>query len=220
MRTLIVDDHEIAREGLRSAFRSNDCITIVGLAADATQAAEVARTQSPDLAIIDLNLPGISGDVLCRTLISEHPGLFVIILSSYLNDDAVRRSYASGAAAYVTKAAGMSELRSAIERIRMGDRSGSTGVAQTVERLDELVAARSSDNRPSAHQTHILECIASGMTYREIADHLYISTSTVRYHVQNLKVKLGVHSRTQLVVSGIEFGIISAGPDFFGGKSE
>jgi DNA-binding NarL/FixJ family response regulator len=212
--TLIVDDHEIVREGLRSALRNDDGVDVVGLAADGAEALECARRWNPAVAIVDLHLPDMTGVELCGSLRDVVPGISVIILSSYLNEDTVRRSYAAGAVAYVTKAAGLGELRAALRVVNSaGNADRRRSVASTMRHLDCVVAERADSERPTPQQIRVLELLARGLTYGQISASLFISQSTVRYHVQHLKLKLGVGSRAELVVVGIRFGLLARPED-------
>lgn len=212
---LIVDDHEVAREGLRAALGNDPRYKIVESAPNGRRALEFARRAQPDVAIVDLCLPDIPGDQLCRELLVLRPGLAVVMLSSYLTEETVRRSLQAGASAYVTKAAGLPELRAALERV-LGD--GSRGhdratVSQIVKSLDEIVASRSGCGALTPHQSRVLELVADGLTYKQIAERLCVSSSTVRFHIQNLKIKLGAHTRTELVGVSIRSGLVARPSD-------
>src|SRR3954470_23977856 len=115
---LIVDDHEVAREGLRAALGNDPDYEIVAAEPNGRRALEAARRTRPDVAIVDLCLPDMPGDELCRELLVVRPGLAVVMLTSYLTEETVRRSLHAGASSYVTKAAGLPELRAALARIR------------------------------------------------------------------------------------------------------
>jgi DNA-binding NarL/FixJ family response regulator len=212
---LIVDDHEVAREGLRAALGNDPRYEIVGAEPNGRRALEFARRTPPDVAIVDLCLPDIPGDELCRELLSVRPACAVVMLSSYLTEETVRRALAAGASAYVTKAAGLPELRAALERIRgEGPRTPDlASVSHIVKSLDDIVTARSGPGTLTPHQSRVLELVADGLTYKEIADRLYISTSTVRFHIQNLKVKFGARTRTELVALTIRASLVGRRAD-------
>src|SRR4051812_46180524 len=112
-RILIVDDHEIVREGLRSTLSTDPGLEVVGEAATGQEAFDVARRTLPDVALVDLRLPDMSGEEVCAQLRQRFPSTAVIILTTYLSEETVRSSLQAGAAAYVTKAAGLPELRAA-----------------------------------------------------------------------------------------------------------
>lgn len=219
-RLLIVDDHEIVREGLRGAFENDDAVRIVGLVADGRSALERAEATNPSVAIVDLHLPDVPGDELCRRLVAAVPGIHIIVLSSYLNEDSVRRSYQAGAKAYVTKAAGLGELRRAVRTTTdAAVQTVDPSVSRTMRDLERLTALRAGDDQPTQQQIRVLELIAYGLTYEAISARMFISQSTVRYHVQNLKLKLGVRSRGELLVKALSLGLIARPEDEASGAS-
>lgn len=219
LRLLIVDDHEVVREGLARALDSDPRFELVGAAADPSDALRLAKRTLPDVAIVDMHLPGLPGDELCRRLRALLPSLSVVVLSSYLTEDAVRKASDAGAAAYVTKAAGLPELRAVLERLWSSEDAPARGSASLiVEYLKGLVDERTDDSAPTPQQRRVLTLAAEGLTYREIADRLVISESTVRFHIQKLKVKFGSPSKTALIVDAIRRGVIARPEDEAAGR--
>ena len=209
-RLLIVDDHEVVREGLASALAADERFEIVGTAATGKEALQRARQTLPDLALVDLRLPDMRGEDLTRELRRRFPSTAVIILTTYLGEGTVRAALDAGAAAYVTKAAGLPELRSAIERvIEEGDPVNTTAAPQIVKQLHAVVASRMDDAIPTPRQEAVLELAAQGMTNGEIGERLYISESTVRFHVQKLKEKFSARTKTELIAKAIRTGFIA-----------
>lgn len=209
-RLLIVDDHEVVREGLASALAADERFEIVGTAASGKEALERARQTLPDIALVDLRLPDMRGEDLTREIRQRFPSTAVIVLSTYLGEGTVRDSLDAGAAAYVTKAAGLPELRAAIDRV-IADDGASDGAAapQIVKQLHSLVAARMDDSIPTPRQEAVLELAAQGLTNGEIGDRLFISESTVRFHVQKLKEKFSAKTKTELIAKAIRTGFIA-----------
>jgi DNA-binding NarL/FixJ family response regulator len=210
-RLLIVDDHEVVREGLASALASDPQFDIVGTAATGKEAIEIARRTLPDIALVDLRLPDMRGEDLTRELRRRFPSTAVIILTTYLGEGTVRGALEAGASAYVTKAAGLPELRAALGRVIDGEGIAPDGVAapQIVKQLHSLVAARMDDAIPTPRQEAVLELAAQGMTNGEIGERLYISESTVRFHVQKLKEKFSARTKTELIAKAIRTGFIA-----------
>jgi DNA-binding NarL/FixJ family response regulator len=209
-RLLIVDDHEVVREGLASALAADERFEIVGTAATGKEALQRARQTLPDIALVDLRLPDMRGEDLTRELRTRFPSTEVIILTTYLGEGTVRAALDAGAAAYVTKAAGLPELRSAIERvIDDGDAVSGTAAPQIVKQLHAVVASRMDDAIPTPRQEAVLELAAQGMTNGEIGERLYISESTVRFHVQKLKEKFSARTKTELIAKAIRTGFIA-----------
>ena len=210
-RLLIVDDHEVVREGLASALAADESFEIVGTAATGKEALEVSRRTLPDIALVDLRLPDMRGEDLTREIRKRFPSTAVIVLTTYLGEGTVRAALDAGASAYVTKAAGLPELRSAIDRV-IEDGAVANGTAaapQIVKQLHSLVAARMDDAIPTPRQEAVLELAAQGLTNGEIGDRLYISESTVRFHVQKLKEKFSAKTKTELIAKAIRTGFIA-----------
>jgi DNA-binding NarL/FixJ family response regulator len=210
MRIMIVDDHEIVREGLRASLSRAPRIEVVGEASTGREALRRVRQTLPDIALVDLRLPDMRGEDLTRELTRDFPGTTVIILSTYLSEETVRGALQAGAAAYVTKAAGLPELMAAIERVRAGVRPSSiTSGPQIVKQLHALVNERMSGATPTPQQERVLELAAQGFTNHEIGERLFISESTVRFHVQKLKGKFEARTKTELIAKAIRTGFIA-----------
>lgn len=210
MRIMIVDDHEIVREGIRVSLSRDPRIEVVGEASSGKDALRRVRQCLPDIALIDLRLPDMRGEDLCRELTRDFPGTAVIILSTYLSEETVRGALRAGAAGYVTKAAGLPELMAAIERVMDGD--GAKGVSegpQIVRELHSLVTGRMAGVTPTPQQERVLELAAQGFTNHEIGERLFISESTVRFHVQKLKAKFEARTKTELIAKAIRTGFIA-----------
>jgi DNA-binding NarL/FixJ family response regulator len=210
MRIMIVDDHEIVREGVRATLSSDPRIDVVAEASTGREALRRVRQTLPDIALVDLRLPDMRGEDLTRELRRDFPSTAVIILTTYLSEETVRGALDAGAAAYVTKAAGLPELMAAIERVMDG--AGAPGVAagpQIVKQLHALVEDRMSGARPTPQQERVLELAAQGFTNQEIGTRLFISESTVRFHVQKLKAKFAARTKTELIAKAIRTGFIA-----------
>ena len=214
-RLLVVDDHEVVRAGLAAALSQDPALEVCGCAQSGREALELLGRLRPDVAVVDMRLPDMSGDDLCRRLRARVPGLAVVVLSSYLTEPAVREAVEAGAAGYVTKAAGLAELRAAIGEAAAGTRRPAS-VSQIMRRLEEVVDDRDGVGVPTPQQGRVLALAAEGLTYSEMARRLSISESTVRFHIQKMKVKLGARSRTELVVRAVRAGLVVT-PDDEGG---
>src|SRR3712207_2116105 len=146
LRILLVDDHEVVREGLAAALSRDPRMEVVAFAGSGAEAMQQARRLLPDAAIIDLRLPDTTGDLLCADLRARYPGMAVVILSSYLSEETVRKALAAGATAYVTKSAGLQPLREVLGDIATGRRDASSvGAPQIVHQLHQLVSQRMSE---------------------------------------------------------------------------
>jgi DNA-binding NarL/FixJ family response regulator len=210
MRIMIVDDHEIVREGVRAALARVSGVEVVGEASTGQEARRRVRQTLPDVALVDLRLPDMRGEDLTREFSRDFPGTAVIILSTYLSEETVRGALQAGAVGYVTKSAGLPELIAAIERTRGGARApGPASGPQIVKQLHALVHERMSGSTPTPQQERVLELAAQGFTNQEIGERLFISESTVRFHVQKLKAKLDARTKTELIAKAIRTGFIA-----------
>jgi DNA-binding NarL/FixJ family response regulator len=209
---ILVDDQEVVREGLRSALRGEWRIRVVADYSRPDDAVRHAALRRVDVAIVEYRLEGTSGGELCRQILEQAPGAAVIIHSSYLAEDAVRRCMLAGASAYVAKSAGLKELQTALESILV---SGGANRRQALieQQLQVLQAQQSGKGKPpTPRQREILELGAEGMTNVEIAERLFISESTVRFHFDSLREKFEARSKTELIVKAMRGGFI-APPD-------
>ena len=212
IRVLIVDDHDIVRLGLWAAISKSH--TVVGHVATGAAALESVRRTKPDVVVADFRLPDMPGDRLCRLIRDADPRVSVVVLSAYLSEETVRLAMQAGAAAYVTKAAGLPELMTVLSRLRNGlEPAGTETAAQIVARLHATVTRRTGAVSLTPHQQSILELAAQGLTNSQIGTRLHISESTVRFHLQNLKEKLGARSKTDLVVRAMRLSVISPAPE-------
>jgi DNA-binding NarL/FixJ family response regulator len=215
MRICVVDDHEIVREGLRRALPNDPTIEVVGEAASGAEALREARRTLPDVMLVDFRLPDMTGDELCRRIRSGFPSTKVVMLTTYLSEDVVRRSLDAGAAGFVTKASGLDELRGALAKLDDEDDEPAFagGASAIVQRLHEANDERTPRRPLTPQQERVLELAAHGLTYSEISGRLHISESTVRFHIQSLKERLGVRTKTELIAVAIRAALISPDAD-------
>jgi DNA-binding NarL/FixJ family response regulator len=214
---MVVDDHEVVREGLSAALSSDGRFEVVAAVPTAAAAlAAVSRTR-PDVALIDLRLPDLMGDRLCIELRKRLPSTAIVVLSSYVSEDTMRTAMEAGASAYITKGAGLAELRKALADVVA--RGEEPGAPQIVGQLHQLVARRGHDNRLTPQQERVLELSAEGLTYREIGARLFISESTVRFHMQKVKGKFGARTKTELIARAIRSGALAPASEALGKAS-
>jgi DNA-binding NarL/FixJ family response regulator len=210
VRILLVDDHEIVREGFVSTLREDPRYEIVGAVSSGAEAIRRAKQTLPEVAVVDIRLPDTTGMELCRALRALLPSISLIILSSYLSEETVREALAAGAVGYVTKAAGLEELRQTLGALEAGDpHAVSAGASQIVMKLHDVAARQAGSARATPQQQRVLELAAEGLTNDEIAQRLFIAESTVRFHLQKLKAKLGARTKTDLVALAMRAGWIA-----------
>lgn len=199
-RILIVDDHEVVREGLRALLNRKDGFSVVGEAGTVEQAvAEAAKTE-PDVIVMDVRLPDGSGIEACREIREVRPQTKVIMLTSYADEDAVFASILAGAAGYLLKQTRGTALADAISAVMRGESLLDPAVTQKVLERVRMSGQRAEDDPLSAltEQEHkILLLIAEGKTNKEIADEVFLSDKTVKNYVSNILSKLNLRRRSE-----------------------
>jgi DNA-binding NarL/FixJ family response regulator len=217
IRVLVVDDHEVVREGVSAALAADEQFEVVGAVPTAAAALQVASRTRPDVALVDLRLPDLVGDRLCAELRRRLPSTAVVVLSSYMSEDTVRTAMEAGAAAYITKGAGLAELRKALKGVSTD--AGEATERPIVGQLHALVSRRTDGNRLTPQQERVLELSAEGLTYREIGARLFISESTVRFHIQKLKANFGARTKAELIARAIRSGALPPAAEALGSSS-
>lgn len=198
---LLVEDHFLARIALRSVLAGHSQIHIVGEAGDGEQGLSLYRMHRPNVVLLDLRLPGMSGFEVLVRLRKEFPEARVVVLSNYRGSEDVYRAVRSGAAGYLTKDASGQELIDAITTVHRDLRY----LPRTaLERLAE----RTSVNDLTPRETEVLICITQGRSNREIAEQLNISEKTVRIHVSAVLEKMGARDRTQATIFALQRGLV------------
>jgi DNA-binding NarL/FixJ family response regulator len=200
LRVLIVDDHEVVREGLRSILNRREGINVVGEAGTVGTAIEEAARLRPDVVIMDVRLPDGSGVEACREIRQENPSTKVIMLTSYADDEAVFASILAGAAGYLLKQTRGQALAEAIEAVAQGGSLLDPAVTHKVlERVRSLGGRRPDDSLASLsdQEQKILLLIAEGKTNKEIAEEIFLSDKTVKNYVSSILSKLNLRRRAE-----------------------
>jgi two-component system response regulator DevR len=199
IRVLLVDDHDVVREGLRSLLSRSPDIEVVGEAGTAAAAEAEAARLEPDVAVLDVRLPDGSGVEVCREIRSRRPETHVLMLTSYADDEALFASILAGATGYLLKDTRATAL---LEAIRTAARGGSLlDPALTQRVFERLRTAATARTDPVAQLTEqeqrILGLIAEGKTNKEIAAEVYLSDKTVKHYVSNILSKLQLARRSE-----------------------
>lgn len=208
---LIADDHRIFREGLRRILESRPGIEVVGEAGDGVAALEWIRSAEPDVALVDISMPRLSGIEVIRQLAKEALDTRAIVLSAHETHAHVAQALKAGAVGYVVKGDGASELFEAVEAVRAGKSYLSPTIAHGVVQA----MTRGGDVRTSAtssltdRELEVLRHIAEGLSSKEIASALGVSAKTVDTHRANLMSKLKVRKVSRLVRVAIQEGLVS-----------
>lgn len=201
IRILVVDDHHVVRQGLVALLNIMPGIEVIGQAADGAEAIRLYRELNPDITLMDLQLPGISGVEAIRRIRQEAPSARFIVLTTFDGDEDIYRALEAGARAYLLKGMTVDELTSAIKAVH----AGKTRIAPNIA---EKLAERMSGQTLTAREQDVLERIAAGRSNKEIASDLEISEATVKTHINSLLGKLGVGDRTHAATVAIQRGII------------
>ena len=211
IRLMIVDDHPVWRDGLRADFEASGTAQIVAEAADGGEAIERAREAMPEVVLMDLNLPTVSGVEATRQIVSESPSARVLILSASGEEADVLEAVKAGASGYLLKSATSAELIDAITRVRAGEPVFTSSLAGLVLNEFRKVASRDpAEPVLTPRENEVLRLVAKGYTYREIAEQLFVSVKTVQNHVQNILTKLQLKKRYELMRYAIQRGLDKA----------
>lgn len=199
---LLVEDQFFARLALRTVIDGRDDMKVLGEAAKAVEAIDLYQRLRPDVTIMDLNLPGMSGFEAIARLRELDAGARIVVLSNYQGSEDVHRALTAGAMAYLTKDASDDDLIEAIQAVWKGRRHLPPALAallrERASRVEEL----------TARELEVMQLLAKGLSNQEIADRLSIAEKTVRSHLTHLFAKLGVEDRTQAVLLAIQRGLV------------
>jgi DNA-binding NarL/FixJ family response regulator len=202
IRVLIADDHPLVRDAVKLRLSLEDDLTVVGEAADGTRAVESAKTLAPDLVVLDLHMPGLSGSALVSAIRGAAPASRILVLTGSLERRTVRDVLAAGADGYVLKEDETEELVVALRRVARGERHVSARIAVAFE-------PRGGPGEPelTPREVEILREIARGRGSQQIAAVLGISIGTARKHRENMMRKLGLHNAAEVAAYAVKKGL-------------
>jgi DNA-binding NarL/FixJ family response regulator len=202
IRVLVVEDHHVVRQGLVALLNVVDGLEVVGEAADGVEAIAQYRKHQPDIALIDLRLPRLSGVDVIERIRMETPHARFIVLTTYDGDEDIYRALQAGARAYLLKGMTSEELIAAIGAVHAGKSHIPPAIAQRL-------AERMGTEELTPREFDVLEQIVRGLSNKDIATELEISEATVKTHINNLLSKLGVTDRTQAATAALQRGIVT-----------
>jgi DNA-binding NarL/FixJ family response regulator len=207
VRVLLVDDHAIVREGLRALLENEDGLAIVGEAANGNEAVDLIFRLRPDVALMDLKMPGLPAVDAIRAIRALHPETQVLVLTSYLDDAQVADVIAAGALGYVLKDVAAAELIRAIATVARGEPWLHAEAQRSLVKRIRKPAAVDPLALLSERELSVLRLIAKGMSNRDIGHALKLTEGTVKGYVSNILGKLKLEDRTQAALFAVRHGI-------------
>jgi NarL family two-component system response regulator LiaR len=211
LRVVIVDDHQFFRRGLREVLE-DEGVEIVGEAADGESALQIVAKMVPDVAIMDLNLPDMSGVDVTRRLAAEVPATRVLVLTISADEQDVTDAILAGACGYLLKEAAMGELVEGVRAAASGEAAITPRIASGLLRIvRDRLSESPADGREAAlseRELEVLRLVADGRDNAEIAERLVISLPTVKHHISNILMKLQVENRIQAAVYAVRSRLV------------
>ncbi len=199
---LIVDDHEVVREGLRLSLSRAPHIRVIGEASDGADAISLVERRKPDVVVMDVRMPGMDGLEATKQILKKVPGTAVLIFTAYSERALLDRALDSGAKGYILKEAPHDDLLRAIDRI------GNGGEYVDPALTPALISGKGQTDMLTAREREILQLLADGMSNAEVATKLFISQETVKSHVRHILTKLEADTRTHAVAIALRESII------------
>ena len=212
IRILIVDDHDLMREGIRALLAHEPGFEVVGEAGDGQEAVRAVRDLRPDVVLMDVNLPGgLGGLEATEAILGDRPETRVIMLTQYEQREYIKRALRIGARGYLLKRSVSGQLKEAIRAVHQGQRylhPAAAGELVEIVTHGESLADVDEYERLTRRERQVFKLLAEGSTSRDIAKYLGVSLKTAMSHRANLMAKLNVHSRAELIKQAIRWGVI------------
>ncbi len=211
---IVADDQQAVREGLAALLDLLDDVEVTGTAADGAQALELVSRLEPDVVLMDLNMPVLSGVEATRRITRDHPGVAVVVLTTYADDASIAGAVAAGARGYLTKDAGRAEIGAALRAVAAGQLTFGAEVSHRVAgALLGPGARKAAPRRESppdgltAREAEVLGLIAAGLSNGEIAAALFVAETTVKTHINNAFAKIGARNRIEAMRYAVRHGL-------------
>lgn len=200
---LLVDDHALVRRGFRRLLEDDPSVKVVGEGSNGDEAIQLARDLKPRVIVMDAAMPGKSGLVATREILSTTPSAAILMLSMHAEETLVRQAMAAGARGYILKNALDLDLAAAVKRVAAGETVLDPALAQPVTLSGER------NKRLTPRELEVLQLICDGLSNKEIAEKLELSANTVAVHRANIMNTLGVHKTAELVVYALQNGLVN-----------
>lgn len=210
VRILVADDHAVVRAGLKALLEHHGHFQVIAEASTGEDAIHLAREYQPDVAVLDIRMPGLSGIEACRQITQSVPSCKVIMLTSYAEDELLMAAVQAGASGYVLKRIGDNELVQAVERVSRGE--GILDPAMTATVFAEMRKVSEAQNVAAfadltSQEMAVLALVSEGLTNRQIAVKLYLGEGTVRNYVSSVLSKIGVANRAEATAYAVRNNI-------------
>ncbi len=203
-RIMIVDDHEVVRLGMRAAFEAEPDLAVVGEASNGAEALAKMPVLDPELILMDVRMEKMDGIEACREIKSRYPGVIILMITSYTDEDAVISSILAGASGYLLKHLSRAEL---LRSIRLAASGQSLIDAEATKRAMEHLT-QMPGSELTEREREVLALVARGFTNKQIADKLYVSEKTARNHVSHILEKLGFSRRSEAAAFAVEHKLV------------
>jgi len=200
IQLMVVDDHSAFRRGLIAVVESDPGMSVVAQTGDGTEAIKLYRRHKPDIVLMDLRLPGMSGVETIMAIKKEFPEARFVVITTFGTDEDVYRAMQAGAQTYLLKDTSDDEILSMIRAVYEGN-------ARLPNKVAELLAERMKRKKLTQREMEVLEFLVKGRSNKEIADVLQVSEDAVKFRLKGLFLKLGVQDRTEAVISALKHGI-------------
>ncbi|WP_322972924.1 response regulator transcription factor [Microcella humidisoli] len=204
IRVLVADDHAVVRAGIVALLAGEHGIEVIGEAADGEQAVQLALALRPDVVVMDVRMPGLTGDAATARIRERTDDVRVLVLTTYESDASILSAIEAGASGYLVKAAPAEELIAGVRSVAAGEVALSPAIAA------QLVARVREPAPPvlTPRETEVLRLVAEGLSNREIGARLFVGEATVKTHLLRAFEKLGVNDRTRAVTLAMERGLL------------
>ncbi len=206
IRVMVVDDHDVVREGLSGFLRAMSDVELVGEASDGEEAILRYNQLKPDVVLMDLKMPRMDGVQATAQICAKHPTAHIIILTSFGDDDLVQDALKAGATSYLLKNTGITDLAAAIRAAKMGKATLSPEATQALIRSQ--IRPPKPQYQLKEREIEVLQLMAAGRTNDQIALELSLARSTVKFHVSSILAKMNVESRTEAVSIALREGLL------------
>ena len=203
IRVLVADDHPVVRAGIVALLQSSDDIEVVGQASTGTEAVELALSLEPEIVLMDLRMPDLTGDEATAVILARRPGIRIVVLTTYESDESILTAIEAGASGYLLKAAPQEEILAGIRSVARGEVALAPSIAaMLVKRVSTPKVTL------SPRETEVLRLVASGNSNPAIAAALFVSEATVKTHLLHAFEKLSVSDRTHAVTRAMQLGLL------------